>query len=90
MLLFISSARIEVSREESESHWQKNDYKSFSPSADWDKVDFAKAPAIQELPVSSVICDPQHDDTVTLDNEGHLTLRGNVFIFIKHSSWFKI
>ena len=39
--------RIIASREESASHWQQKDYKSFSPSVDWDSVDWSSAPAIQ-------------------------------------------
>lgn len=69
------TARIEVSKDESESHWQRNDYKSFNPSTDWDKVDFSKAPAIQEMPVTSVVCDPQNGEEVKLKN-GNLELRG--------------
>ncbi len=34
------------------------DYKSFSPSVDWDNVDWSSAPAIQETPVTSAICEP--------------------------------
>lgn len=68
--------KIEISKEESESHWQRNDYKSFSPSADWDSADFSKAPAIQELPVTSVICDPQNQEVVVLDKDGNISLRG--------------
>ncbi|KAI8124297.1 mitochondrial, Probable sulfite oxidase [Lucilia cuprina] len=30
-----------------------NDYKGFSPSTDWDTVDFKKSPAIQAMPVTS-------------------------------------
>ena len=32
---------------ESQGFWQQRDYKNFSPSTDWDNVDFDKAPAIQ-------------------------------------------
>jgi len=39
--------RVIASREESKSHWQQRDYKSFSPSVDWDTVDWSSAPAIQ-------------------------------------------
>ena len=70
------SARIDISEEESESHWQRNDYKSFSPSTDWDTVDFTKAPAIQELPVTSVVCEPLNHQVVSLDKDGKLALRG--------------
>ncbi|XP_033607392.1 sulfite oxidase isoform X3 [Cryptotermes secundus] len=68
--------RIVVSEEESTSHWQRNDYKGFSPSVDWDTVDFTKSPAIQELPVTSAICDPVQGDTVTLTPEGKMVVRG--------------
>jgi len=68
--------RIDISEEESESHWQRNDYKSFSPSTDWDTVDFTKAPAIQELPVTSVVCEPLNHQVVSLDKDGKLALRG--------------
>ncbi|XP_048687606.2 sulfite oxidase, mitochondrial isoform X2 [Caretta caretta] len=56
--------RVSVSREESPSHWQQNDYKGFSPAVDWDTVDFATAPAIQELPVQSAITAPAPGATV--------------------------
>ncbi|XP_014248665.1 probable sulfite oxidase, mitochondrial [Cimex lectularius] len=60
--------RIILSKEESESHWQRNDYKGFSPSTDWDTVDFTKSPAIQELPVVSAICIPKNGESVKVDN----------------------
>lgn len=76
LLIWTSLARIDISEEESESHWQRNDYKSFSPSTDWDSVDFTKAPAIQELPVTSVVCEPENHQVVELDKDGNLRLRG--------------
>lgn len=75
-------ARIEVSHEESESHWQRNDYKSFSPSADVNKLDFTKAPAIQELPVTSVTCTPENNSIVTL-KDGQLALKGMIYVISK-------
>uniref|UniRef100_A0A915HR92 sulfite oxidase n=1 Tax=Romanomermis culicivorax TaxID=13658 RepID=A0A915HR92_ROMCU len=57
-------SKIIVSDEESYSHWQRNDYKSFCPSVDWDTVDFGSAPAIQEYPVQSAICIPRNGDKV--------------------------
>lgn len=50
--------KIIASEEESRSFWQRNDYKSFSPSVDWDTVDWDSAPAIQNMPVTSDICEP--------------------------------
>jgi len=65
-----------VSSEESTGHWQANDYKGFSPSVDWNNVDFSTSPAIQELPVQSAICDPEDGEVVRLDHEGRLALKG--------------
>lgn len=67
--------KIVVSEKESDSHWQQNDYKGFSPSTDYDNVDFSKAPAIQELPVISAICKPSHGETVKVEN-GYITVKG--------------
>ncbi len=36
----------------------QKDYKSFSPNVDWDTVDWASAPAVQETNVQSAICEP--------------------------------
>ena len=67
--------RIIASKEESPSHWQQNDYKGFSPSVAWDTVDFKSAPAIQELPVTSAICDPPDGATISAD-EGEISVQG--------------
>jgi len=56
--------QIITSREESDSHWQQHDYKSFSPSVDWDTVDWSSAPAIQEAPVTSAITEPSANTQV--------------------------
>ncbi|KAL1461470.1 hypothetical protein WDU94_013363 [Cyamophila willieti] len=61
--------KVILSPAESTSHWQQNDYKGFSPSTDWDTVDFSKSPAIQELPVISAICVPVPDTKVELKNQ---------------------
>lgn len=53
--------KISLAAEESTSHWQRNDYKSFCPSVDWNTVDFGSAPAIQEMPVQSAICTAVRD-----------------------------
>jgi len=51
--------RIVISDQESQSHWQQNDYKGFSPNVDWNNVDYSKSPAIQNMPVTSAICSPE-------------------------------
>lgn len=68
--------RIYISDSESPSHWQQNDYKGFSPSTDWDTVDFTKSPAIQALPVNSAICSPQNGEKVKVSADGYITVRG--------------
>lgn len=67
--------RIIASSDESPSHWQQNDYKGFPPHIDWDTVDFKSAPAIQEQPVQSAVCDPTDGSVVKL-KDNSITLRG--------------
>lgn len=67
--------KIIVSTEESSSHWQQNDYKGFSPSTDWDTVDYKSAPAIQELPVQSAITVPADGAVVDRSND-EVTIKG--------------
>ena len=50
--------KIEISDEESHSHWQRKDYKSFSPAVNWNNINWDSATSIQELPVQSLICHP--------------------------------
>lgn len=69
-------SRITISDEESDSHWQQNDYKGFSPSTDWDSVDFSKSPAIQNMPVTSAICSPTENDEVAVNKNGYITVKG--------------
>lgn len=67
--------KIVVSAVESSSHWQQNDYKGFSPSTDWDTVDYKSAPAIQELPVQSAITAPAEGAVVDRSGE-EVTIKG--------------
>ncbi|GFR42777.1 hypothetical protein Agub_g3739 [Astrephomene gubernaculifera] len=67
--------RIVASPAESGSHWQQRDYKSFSPCVDWDSVDWGAAPAIQEPPVTSAICEPAPGTTLSAA-DGEVTVRG--------------
>ncbi|XP_066114555.1 sulfite oxidase, mitochondrial [Saccopteryx bilineata] len=65
--------KVSVEPEESYSHWQRRDYKGFSPSVDWDSVDFDSAPSIQELPVQSAITEPKDGEIV---ESGEVTVKG--------------
>lgn len=68
-------SRIVVCDAESDSHWQQGDYKGFSPSTDWDTVDFSKSPAMQNMPVTSAICSPQMDESVAIV-DGKVLVKG--------------
>lgn len=67
--------KVKLSKEESLSHWQRKDYKGFSPNVDWDTVDFSTAPSIQDLPVTSAITSPPPGATVSAA-DGCVTLKG--------------
>lgn len=71
-----------MSEHESASHWQQNDYKGFSPSTDWDTVDFTKSPAIQEMPIISAMCRPAEGDTVKVEN-GCVNVKGSCWFNVK-------
>lgn len=60
--------RIYLSPEESKSHWQRQDYKGFNPSTDWDHVDYSQSESIQEMPVQSAILSPVNGQTVDCDD----------------------
>ena len=61
--------RVVASEKEYDGFWQQRDYKGFSPCIDWNNVDFSTAPAIQELPVQSLICTPQEGTSVDVERE---------------------
>ena len=68
-------SKIIIADEESRCHWQRNDYKGFSPSTDWDTVDFTTMPAIQDLPVQSAICEPANGTVLEAGTE-EFTVKG--------------
>ncbi|XP_070573052.1 sulfite oxidase-like [Ptychodera flava] len=67
--------RIIASDEESQSHWQQNDYKGFSPSVTLETADYSQETAIQEYPVQSAICVPVDGTKVPAGNK-EINLRG--------------
>ncbi|KAI8815733.1 uncharacterized protein EV422DRAFT_510392 [Fimicolochytrium jonesii] len=59
--------RITLSDEESHSHWQRRDYKGFSPGVENPgEDDYNSARSIQELPVQSAVTTPRDGATYTL------------------------
>lgn len=71
--------KIKISDKESDSHWQQNDYKAFSPSTDWDTVDFTTAPAIQNMPVTSAICSPNPLEKQVKIIDGTMEVKGYAY-----------
>lgn len=50
--------RVALASGEADSLWQTKDYKLFPPFMDMDNVDFSAAPAMEDMPVQSAICEP--------------------------------
>uniref|UniRef100_A0A383VKU0 Sulfite oxidase n=1 Tax=Tetradesmus obliquus TaxID=3088 RepID=A0A383VKU0_TETOB len=67
--------RIVASADECQGHWQQKDYKAFSPGTDWDAIDWSAAPAIQEMPVVSAICEPAEGAELST-YDGEVTIKG--------------
>lgn len=51
-------------------------HQGFSPSVDWDTVDFKKSPAIQELPVQSAISEPTEGSTAAIIDGDKIKVSG--------------
>lgn len=69
-------SKLIVAEEESQSHWQQNDYKAFCSSITWDTADFSSLPAIQDMPVNSAISSPPAKSLVELTSDGCLEMKG--------------
>ncbi|XP_067121152.1 sulfite oxidase-like [Centruroides vittatus] len=67
--------KISMACRESDSEWQQNDYKSFSPNVDANNVNWCKSVAIQEIPVVSAICEPVNNSKVKIC-DGKLKIKG--------------
>ncbi|XP_076805303.1 sulfite oxidase-like [Clavelina lepadiformis] len=67
--------QVVASDEESSSHWQRNDYKVFSPSTTFETADYKKAQSIQEMPVISAISTPAEGSKVESD-DGVIEVKG--------------
>uniref|UniRef100_A0A6B2L3C7 sulfite oxidase n=2 Tax=Arcella intermedia TaxID=1963864 RepID=A0A6B2L3C7_9EUKA len=69
--------KVIASAQESPSFWQHKDYKGFGPYTDWHNIDYTQVPAIQELPVQSLITSPPPSaKRVVLDADGLLPIHG--------------
>lgn len=73
-------SKIILSHEESNSHWQRKDYKSFSPNIDMFNLDYNQSVSIQEMPVQSAICDPTDmDDVLVEKNSKTIPVKGYAY-----------
>ena len=71
---------VHLANQESDSRWQKRDYKAFSPSVDMDSLDWSTAPPMQGMPVQSAICWPADGESVSLaDNATLRDVRGYAY-----------
>lgn len=72
--------RVVLSNQESNSHWQKSDYKILPPFVkNLKEADFSKLKAMQESPVQSAICVPADGASIERAENETLTIKGYAF-----------
>ena len=74
-------AKPRMSAQEKFHHWRKlpliHSHQAFNPSVTWDNVDFAKSPAMYDMPVTSAICNPVSGSSVKPEKGAtHVEIKG--------------
>lgn len=67
---------IRVQPHESTNFYVAKDYRSFPPDQDWDKIDFAKASSIQDMPIQAAILSPEPNTQPKDEGDGTFVARG--------------
>lgn len=68
--------KIVPSEEESDTHWQRKDYRAFPPSVNQgDELNWQSVPSIQESPVQCVICNLRPNQKID-KSDGSITISG--------------
>jgi sulfite oxidase len=68
-------AGIQLAPEESDTIWQRKDYKRFSPSVNWGNADFSTIPPIHDTPIQSAILQAGE----VADEDGMVSLKGYAY-----------
>lgn len=70
--------KIYVTDHESQKYFQQRLYKTTGPNVEWQDLDLSDTPMIEEMPVTSAICDPTNGEQPTIV-DGHVKLRGYAY-----------
>lgn len=78
--------KVIVSDKESQKSWQQKSYRGFAPDIDFEedlshwtdgpKVRLDQAPIVQEMPVTSLVCNPPQNSLIGMKGATDLTLKG--------------
>ncbi|KAJ3254848.1 hypothetical protein HDU77_003910 [Chytriomyces hyalinus] len=79
-------SKITLAEDESESHWQRRDYKGFGPSKTLEESKYEDSLSIQEMPVQSCITVPQPGQVVDV-NQWAVDSRDEKTVAVKGYAW---